>query len=140
MKREFTRICCMQLKLKMKLFSCVRLFATPWTVAYQPAIHGIFQARILEWATISFSRGSSQPRDRTQVSCIADRRFTIWATGKPWSSWSYALQLNTMWTFEKGMKTNNGHWHKILWNLNKICTLVNNTISHVNFLFWLRFI
>ena len=44
------------------------------------AIHGIFQARILEWAAISFSRGSSQPRDRTQVSCIADRRFTIWAT------------------------------------------------------------
>ena len=43
-------------------------------------IHGIFQARILEWAAISFSRGSSQPRDQTRVSCIADRRFTIWAT------------------------------------------------------------
>ena len=44
------------------------------------AVHGIFQARILEWAAISFSRGSSQPRDRTQVFCIADRRCTIWAT------------------------------------------------------------
>ena len=44
------------------------------------AVHGILQARILERAAISFSRGSSQPRDRTQVSCIADRRFTIWAT------------------------------------------------------------
>ena len=44
------------------------------------SVHGIFQARILEWATISFSRGSSQPRDRTQISCIADRRFTVWAT------------------------------------------------------------
>ena len=44
------------------------------------AIYGIFQARILEWAAISFSRGSSQPRDRTWVSCTADRRFTIWAT------------------------------------------------------------
>ena len=43
-------------------------------------VHGIFQARILEWASISFSRGSSQPRDRTWVSCIADRHFTIWAT------------------------------------------------------------
>ena len=42
-------------------------------------VHGIFQARILEWATISFSRGSSQPRDWTKVSCIADRRFAIWA-------------------------------------------------------------
>ena len=37
----------------------------------------IFQARILEWAPVSFSRGSSQPRDRPQVSGIADRRFTI---------------------------------------------------------------
>ena len=44
------------------------------------AIHGIFQARILEWAAISFSSGPSQPRVRTRVSCIADRRFTIWAT------------------------------------------------------------
>ena len=35
------------------------------------SVHGIFQARILEWVTISFSRGSSQPRDRTWVSCIA---------------------------------------------------------------------
>ena len=35
--------------------------------------HGILQARILEWVAISFSRGSSQPRDQTQVSCIAGR-------------------------------------------------------------------
>ena len=41
------------------------------------AFRGIFQARILEWAAISFSRGSSQTRDRTWVSCIADRRFTV---------------------------------------------------------------
>ena len=38
--------------------------------------HGIFQARILEWVAISFSRGSSQPRDPTQVSCTAGRFFT----------------------------------------------------------------
>ena len=43
-------------------------------------IHGIFQERVLEWVAISFSRGSSQPRDRTRVSCIVGRRFTIWAT------------------------------------------------------------
>ena len=35
------------------------------------AIHGILQARILEWVAFPFSRGSSQPRDQTQVSCIA---------------------------------------------------------------------
>ena len=44
------------------------------------AVHGIFQARVLEWVAISFSRGSSQPRDWTQVSRIADRHFTVWAT------------------------------------------------------------
>ena len=44
------------------------------------SIHGILQARILEWVAISFSRGSSQPRDQTQVSCIAGRRFNFWAT------------------------------------------------------------
>ena len=37
------------------------------------SVHGIFQARVLEWVAISFSRGSSQPRDRTWVSCIAGR-------------------------------------------------------------------
>ena len=44
------------------------------------SVHGIFQARVLEWAAISFSRGSSQPRDQTWVSFIAGRHFTIWAT------------------------------------------------------------
>ena len=43
-------------------------------------VHGILQARILEWVDLPFSRGSSQPRDRTQVSCTAGRFFTIWAT------------------------------------------------------------
>ena len=41
------------------------------------SIHGIFQARILEWVAISFSRGSSRPKDRTQVSRIAGRCFTV---------------------------------------------------------------
>ena len=44
------------------------------------SIHGISQAWILEWATIPFARGSSEPRDWTWVSCTADRCFTIWAT------------------------------------------------------------
>ena len=43
------------------------------------SVHGILQARILEWAAISFSRGSSQPRDWTRVSHIAGRHFTLWA-------------------------------------------------------------
>ena len=54
------------------MLSCVWLFVTPWTVACQaPLSVWILQARILEWSVISFSRGSSQPRDWTHVSCIA---------------------------------------------------------------------
>ena len=40
------------------------------------SVLGIFQARILEWVAIPLSRGSSHPRDQTQVSCIADGFFT----------------------------------------------------------------
>ena len=45
-------------------------------------IHGILQARIVEWVAISFSRGSPWPRDWTQVSCFAGRCFNLWATGE----------------------------------------------------------
>ena len=44
------------------------------------SVHGILQARILDWVAIPFSGGSSQPRDRTWVSCIAGRFFNVWAT------------------------------------------------------------
>ena len=50
---------------------------TPWTVACQaPLPMGLLQARILEWVAFPFSRGSSQPKDRTQVSHIAGGFFT----------------------------------------------------------------
>ena len=64
-----------------KSLSCVWLFATPWTVAHQaPLSMGILQARILEWVAMPSSRGSSQPRDWIQVSCIAGWFFTVRAT------------------------------------------------------------
>ena len=44
------------------------------------SVHGILQARVLECVAIPFSRGSSRPRDWTQVSCTAGRFFTVWAT------------------------------------------------------------
>ena len=47
------------------------------------SVHGISQARILEWVAISFSRGSSQPRNQTQVSCMAGGFFTTEPPGKP---------------------------------------------------------
>ena len=51
-------------------------------------VHGILQARILEWAAFLFSGGSSQARDQTQVSCIVARFFTSWATGEAQQYWS----------------------------------------------------
>ena len=47
------------------------------------SVHGILQTRILEWVAMPSSRGSSQTRDQTQVSCTADGFFTIWATSDP---------------------------------------------------------
>ena len=40
-------------------------------------VHGILQAKILDWVAISFSEGSSHPKDQTRVSCIAGRFFTM---------------------------------------------------------------
>ena len=50
-------------------FSSVRLFATLWTAAHCSSVHGILQARVLMWATMSSSRGSSPSKDQTLVSC-----------------------------------------------------------------------
>ena len=51
-------------------------------------VHGILQARILGWIAFPFSKGSSQPRDQTQVSCIAGGFFTRWATKEAQEYWS----------------------------------------------------
>ena len=66
-------------------------FAIPWTVAHQAPCPWNYpgkntgvkkKKRILEWVAIPLSREFSQPRDRSQVSSIADRFFTVGATGK----------------------------------------------------------
>ena len=54
----------------------------------QYTVHRILQVRILEWVAFHFSRGSSQPRDQTQVSCIVGRFFTSWATREAQEYWS----------------------------------------------------
>ena len=51
-------------------------------------VHGILQAKILEWVAFPFSRGSSQPRDQSQVSRTAGRFFTSWATREAQEHWS----------------------------------------------------
>ena len=60
------------------------------------SIHEIFQARILEWVVISFSRGSSQPRDWTWVSHIAGRCFTVWATREAKDA-LYSVYFQLLW-------------------------------------------
>ena len=65
------------------------LFVSLWTVARRtPLSVGIPQARILEWAAMPSSRGSSQRSDQTQVSCIAGTFFTIWVSREAQEYWS----------------------------------------------------
>ena len=73
-------------------------FATPWMVSLQTplSLPGILQARILQWVAISFSRGSSQPRDRTHVSCISCNAGEFFATREAqW--WRLCLLMQGVW-------------------------------------------
>ena len=72
---QWVYLCLKERKVKMKSFSRVRLFVTPWTIQ----VYGILQVRILKWVAYPFSRGSSWPRNQTRISCIAGGFFTNWA-------------------------------------------------------------
>ena len=67
-------------------------------------VHGILQARILEWVAVPFSRVTSQPRDRTQVSCITGIFFTSWAirAEKAMAPHSSTFAWKIPWTQEPG--------------------------------------
>ena len=81
---------------------CVCLVAQAYPTLWDPtdcsppgsSVHGILQARILEWVTFPFFGGSSWPRDQTQVSCIAGRFFIIWATREV--QWSMTIKPATV--------------------------------------------
>ena len=77
--------------LKVKVKSCLTLCDPMDSSLPGSFVHGVFQARILEWVAISFRR-SSRPRDWTQVFLIVGRRFTIWAT------FSCVRFFATLWT------------------------------------------
>ena len=88
--RQNEKIPPLEKKLNLKIFtmtmtmlvtqSCLTL-CDPMDYSPQgSSVHGILQARRLEWVAFPFSRGSSPPRDRTWVSGIAGRFFTIWAS------------------------------------------------------------
>ena len=70
------------------------------------SVHGILQARILEWIAMPSSRGSSWRRDWTQVSCTAGRFFAVWATRKPISILKRSLKAAS------GLRKNT---HKVMW-------------------------
>ena len=77
------------------------------------SVHGISQGRILEWVAISFSRVSSQPKLRTQVSCIAGKFFTIWATKEALSILSIIIIWNLIFAsfrYLKGLTLNLKKW------------------------------
>ena len=74
----------LELALKVKVTQSCLTLCDP--IDY--TVHGILQARILEWVAFPFSRGSSQPRDQTQVSRIAGRFFTSRATKEAQEYWS----------------------------------------------------
>ena len=74
--------CWKKLQVKVKSLSHLTLCDPMDCSLPGSSVHGIFQATVLEWVAIAFSRVSSRPRDRTRVSLIVDRRFTIWATEK----------------------------------------------------------
>ena len=78
-------------------------------------VHGILQARILEWVAISFSRGSSQPRDWTQVSCIAGRCFNLWATREAQTWWEGTQKLNAFASRSENI------WNLMIKPINIIC-------------------
>ena len=65
------------------------------------SVHGIFQARVLEWVAISFPRRSSQLRDWTRVSHIAGRHFTLWATREVWWKTHHdtSIRMVKMWNW-----------------------------------------
>ena len=84
------------------------------------SVHGILQARILEWVAISFSRASSWPRVQTRVSHTAGRFFTFWATREApvrivhmykyaWALYTWASFCVPMWPFVSW-----GKWHRYL--------------------------
>ena len=75
--------------------SCPTLFDPMDSSQPGSSIHGIFQAKILECVAISFSRGSSWPRDRIWVSCIVGRRFTVWATRGVSKLYNVCLYIHT---------------------------------------------
>ena len=113
-----------KVKWKWESLSRFRLFATPWNTD-----HGILQARILEWVAFPFSRGSSQPRNWTGVSCIATE-----LSGKPEIKVLIMLSLqirqshstlNINYIWLKGIWLSIHHWHTFWLQASELKSIVS---------------
>ena len=105
------------------------------------SVHGILQSRILEWVAIHFSRGSSQPREWTQVSLIAGRFFTVWVTREilitiylvymwiPYHRAAPGLPHLLLWSQEHKWAPKSAHLHSLF------CPSWRN-LAHLYNLFW----
>ena len=81
---------------EVRVLSCARLLRPHGLYSLAASsVHGTFQARILTWVAISFSRGSSGPRAQTWVSCVAGRFFTI--SHFCWWKWSLSVMSESLW-------------------------------------------
>ena len=94
-------------------------FPALWSYDYSlpvSSVHGILQARILEWIAIPFSRWSSWSRNQIQVSCVAGRFFTIWATVLIYwlfANWKFPIQRS--WHYFSFISTTEGMKYKLWW-------------------------
>ena len=100
--KDFIYCCYGQCLLDKSLQSCPTLLDSMDCSPPGSSVHGILQARILEWVALPFSRGSSWPNDSTQVSCTAGRFFTFLATRE-------AHKKGAAWWFE--VKTSRSRKH-----------------------------
>ena len=84
------------------------------------SIHGVLQARVLEWGAISFSRGSSRPRDRTWVSRIPGRCFNLWPTRELIINFQWPLTMSQVAIWKLWKKT-----FGFMWSLWRPCRHYN---------------
>ena len=113
------------------------------------SVYGILQARRLEWVAISLSRGSSQPRDQTQVSCIAGGFFTVWASREVYCKLNI-LQLKIKTWPQVSRSTSGDLFHtlillfcivltqeKLAWVLKKVVNGLSQFISRILCVFYM---
>ena len=84
---------CAGLHLWVCIHSCVRLCGPMGCGLPAHSVHGIFQARILEWVAISYSRGSSPPRDQTRVFCVGRQRFFTTVPPRKPQNWALCSMI-----------------------------------------------